>query len=444
MPKAEVGIYIPCFNSAETIKLCLEAVFKQTAAPKEVVIVDDGSTDETAEIVSRYPIRLIRHKENRGLAAARNTALKNIDTEFVASLDSDCLPQENWLEKLLNKFISPQIAGAGGMLTERYSSCVFDSWRAVHMRQHWGKEETSPEFLFGSNTLFLKAALIEAGCYNEDLKNNYEDVDICRRLKKNGYSFVYGPGAVVQHLKRDDIYSLLNSYWQWHRAYYQEKDYYSGKENFIFKVKDNLGLANRYIEEDISNNRPDLLYLDFLLALHHCLKDLDCYFHCSGQAESDYSFLSVWLSLLDLDFFYHFNSKEKRISTIIKKSNLFLHNFIALVLVLNLPLSYKFTGNFRNILCKHLLFSVCRFNDRKLLAMLQTIFEQHPDWNELMGKAHVNLDAVFLKNLVHGFEEWIGGLIFKFNGIDRMLEASAEKTELSLSAKMEGNNNERK
>ena len=59
----EVSLYIPCFNAAETIHLCLEAVFKQKYPLKGVLVVDDGSTDETVDIAAKYPVKIIRHKK---------------------------------------------------------------------------------------------------------------------------------------------------------------------------------------------------------------------------------------------------------------------------------------------------------------------------------------------------------------------------------------------
>lgn len=310
----KVGLYIPCFNAEETIQSCLEAVFKQAYPIKEVVVVDDGSTDRTIEIVSKYPVKIIRHTNNKGLAFARNTAIKNINTEFIASLDADCLPDSDWLKQLMKRFDSPKIAGVGGRLLEIYSSSVFDLWRAVHMKQYWGDKETNPPFLFGSNTIFRKKALINIGFYNENYKNNYEDVDISNRLKKTGYVLLYEPKAIAHHLRNDDICSILNSYWRWNSGYYQKKRYYSNLKSFVFKVKDNIGLANRYIEEDIVSKRYQLLYLDFLLALHHSLRDFEYFISQNNQKNlyiTDSSLSYFWLALLDLTFFYHLNSKKK-------------------------------------------------------------------------------------------------------------------------------------
>ena len=429
---SEVILYIPCFNAAKTIRFCLEAVFKQTYPLKEVVVIDDGSTDETIEIVSRYPVRLIKHTNNQGLAAARNTAMRNINTEFIASLDADCQPDSYWLKYLMKRFDSPRIAGVGGKLLESYSSSVFDLWRSVHMKQFWEDNETTPQFLFGSNTVFRKKALINIGLYNESYKNNYEDVDVSNRFKKRGYILIYEPEAIAHHLRSDDICSILNSYWKWNLAYYQKKKYYSNSKNFIFKVKDNIGLANRYIEEDIAYERYQLLYLDFLLALHHSLRDFEHFIYQNKKRDLDISdspLLSFWLALLDLTFFYHFDSKKKNLSTLMSKAN-FLQNFSALNLILGRFIQEKFKNDkFKKILYKHLFLSVYKIYDDYLLDKLLNLVELHQDWTEFLEKKQPNLNILFLKNLSLNFQDWLKDLRQRYPKIIQMIEISAEKTD---------------
>ncbi len=425
----KIGLYIPCFNSAGTIKFCLEGVFKQTLAPAEVVVVDDGSTDATSEIASSYPVRVIKHKGNLGLAAARNTAIKSLGTDFIASLDADCIPEPGWLEHLMEVLNSSPAAGAGGRVLESYSSTIFDTWRLVHMKQDWGEEKSSPPFLFGANTVFRRKDIVELGSYNVKFRNNYEDVDLCNRLKKSGHTFLYEPKSVVHHYKSDDLYSLLNAYWKWNFAYYHENKYYSNKEKFIFKLKDNLGLANRYLEEDMHARRHRLLYLDFLLAIHHSWKDFE-YFISHGKEESgSYLPVSYWLSFLDLNFFYHFDRKKNNLSTLMHKSNAFLQNFFALDLLLGRKIQEKFKGDFKKLLYKHLLLSVYRIQDCYLLDRLLALSDLSPDWSGLLGKNHPHLDRIFLENLSVNFQRWLEELTDRFRNITHMIEISALKTD---------------
>lgn len=425
----KVSLYIPCCNAAATIQSCLRGVLKQTYPVEEIVIVDDGSTDDTVKIAARYPVRIIRHQGNKGLAAARNTAIKGMKTELIASLDADCVPEPDWLRKLVKSFQKRQIGGAGGRLLDFHSSTVIDRWRAVHMKQHWGNKKMPPSFLFGSNTVFRKQALTSIGCYHEDFKTNYEDVDVSKRLKKKGWDLVYIPKAQAHHLKQDTISSILNSYWMWNAAYYKEVGWYSGQKKFLLKLKDNLGLANRYIEEDMGAKRYELIYADFLLALHHSLRDFEYFISRNRGGYPDYPRLSIWLSLLDLTFFYHFDSSRSKLSTLMPKENAFLQNFFALNLIVDKCIRESFESSaFREVLHSHLLASVYKITDAPLIKKVVNLVELGRDWDGLFQKRHPYLHSPFLKNISLGLQEWLKNLRIQFPRIVSMIEHSASKT----------------
>jgi len=211
-----ISLYIPCFNVERHIALCLDAAGRQTCPTTEIIVVDDGSTDDTVSVASRYPVKIVKHGGNKGLAAARNTGIRSAAYDLVASLDADCVPKPDWLEKLADCLKDDDVAGAGGRLLERNSTRLPDRWRTFNMRQHWGDEPiTNPPFLFGNNTLFRKSALQQAGLYNERLRTNFEDVAISETLKLQGHTLVYQPAAVVEHLRTDSLYSAIRANWRW-------------------------------------------------------------------------------------------------------------------------------------------------------------------------------------------------------------------------------------
>ena len=425
----KVSLYIPCFNAQATIHQCLKAVFQQKHPLKEVVVIDDGSTDKTVEIASRYPVKIIKHGTNKGLAAARNTAIKNIKTGFIASLDADCIPEPDWLLKLMKGFSSSKIAGIGGRLLEVYSDSPCDRWRSVHMRQDWGDKETSPAFLFGSNSVFRKKALLKIGLYNEKFTSNYVDVDMCRRLKKERWRLVYIPNAIANHFKKDDISTLLNNYWRWNVTYYQKRKLYFNSKNFVFKIKDNIGLANRYLKEDLAKGENQLFYLDFLLALHHSLRDCEFFISQNNRQYPNYTPLSFWLSLVDLTFFYHLGPRKNRLSTLIPAKAAFLQNFFALNLILGKCIWERFENvSFRRIIYKDLLLSTCNVDDQDLLDYLLNLIELHRDWECFFKKKHPNLNSIFLKSLFFNLRGWLNRLVFRFPKIIKMIEISAKKT----------------
>jgi len=164
-----ISIYIPAHNAAEYLPRCIEALLKQTTAPDEILVIDDGSKDNTAEIAKRYQqVTLLRHGSNLGLGAARNTALRKARNEIVASLDADCVADPAWLERLALNMSDERIAGAGGRLVEGVRESAADRWRCAHMLQEWGIQRLeNPLFLFGCNNVFRKSALLDAGGYDE-------------------------------------------------------------------------------------------------------------------------------------------------------------------------------------------------------------------------------------------------------------------------------------
>lgn len=430
----KIALYIPCFNSEKTIQACLNAVFRQVRPANDILVIDDGSTDMTVKIAKKYPVRIIKHAKNLGLAAARNSAIKNTDAKFIASLDSDCKPSKDWLKHLAKRINSSNVAGVGGRTVEANTSSVIDSWRAVHMKQHWGNsKKINPSFLFGSNTLFRRDLLLKAGSYNEKYRNNFEDVDISSRLRKKGYSLIYEPQAIVEHLRKDDLSSLLNNFWKWNFAYYIKEGFYRNPERFAFKIKDNIGLSNRFLEEDLKNKRYKLIYLDFLIVLHHSLRDFD-YFNFRGKQDefniTMRSKVSLWLSLLDLTFFYHFDHSKARITTLMPKENIFQQNFFALGLILSIFMKTKFKDKkFNKTLYRHLFLSVYKIRDDQLLNRLLNLLELHQDWSGLVKKEQANINKRFLEVLFLNFKDWVEVLVYRFPDIIMLIKKSAKKAE---------------
>ena len=77
--KKKVSLYIPCLNAEQFIGKCIDAILYQTRVPDEIIVVDDGSTDRTAEVASCYRVKVASHSVNRGLGAARNTGIRNFE-----------------------------------------------------------------------------------------------------------------------------------------------------------------------------------------------------------------------------------------------------------------------------------------------------------------------------------------------------------------------------
>lgn len=214
----KVSLYIPSFNPQPILLDVIRAVMCQTYPVDELIVVDDGSDREVEVLLKGYPVKVIRHPYNQGLAAARNTALRTARNEWVASLDADCVPAVDWLEKLVEAVNLEGVVAAGGCLHEAYSIRLADRWRAKHMCQHWGMQnKKDPPFLFGCNLLINRQATIRVGLYQEKFKTNYEDVDMSRRLRGLGFNLMYCPQARAEHRRHDSVASALISFVNWYK-----------------------------------------------------------------------------------------------------------------------------------------------------------------------------------------------------------------------------------
>ena len=276
----KVSLYIPAYNAATIVNTSIESLLSQTLAPDEILVIDDGSHDATSEIVSRYKeIRLIRHDRNRGLAAARNTAVRAARNELVGSVDADCAAAPAWLEKLVPAFEDQKIAGAAGRLIEGFQDSLADRWRCVHMRMDRGEQRIrNPMFLHGNNGLYRKSAVLAVGCYDEAMITAGDDADMGRRLRSAGWELLHEPEASVTHLRRDSVESVLRSYWQWtHFGFGPDqriarlrlrniiRHSFLGNVRYMF-----AGLAI----DDLRNSRFELLWIDFLTLVYFPWRDL--------------------------------------------------------------------------------------------------------------------------------------------------------------------------
>lgn len=116
---------IPCRDSSHSLPSCLEALAQQTMPHEnyEVIVVDDGSSDETSIMAERFGVQVVR-QEHAGPAAARNRGAKHAKGEILLFTDSDCVPREDWLEEMIRPFQTPGIVGVKGAYRTRQRGLV--------------------------------------------------------------------------------------------------------------------------------------------------------------------------------------------------------------------------------------------------------------------------------------------------------------------------------
>src|SRR5437667_132830 len=213
LPWPRISVVVCTYNGARTIRDCLEGLERLAYPDYEVIVVDDGSTDATAAIARQYDCRLIR-TENRGLASARNTGLRETTGEIVAYIDDDAYPDPEWLTYLAAAFRrarSPMPAAVGGPNIPPpgdgpIAQCVA---RAPGGPSHVLLSDLIAEHIPGCNMAFRKSCLQAIGGFDPQFRVAGDDVDICWRLQKQGWTIGFSPAAMVWHHRRNSVRAYL-------------------------------------------------------------------------------------------------------------------------------------------------------------------------------------------------------------------------------------------
>ena len=116
MGKYKVSVIIPAYNASSSIGPCIQSVLAQTSQAHEIIIVNDASTDDTAEIVRSMSVRLIDREKNGGAGTARAEGARVATGDILAFTDSDCVVPTNWTSQIIEAFESePELGGVGGI-----------------------------------------------------------------------------------------------------------------------------------------------------------------------------------------------------------------------------------------------------------------------------------------------------------------------------------------
>jgi glycosyltransferase involved in cell wall biosynthesis len=271
----KISVYIPCYNAERFIVKAVRSILAQTLCPAEVLVIDDGCTDRSIELIEDFPVRVIRMGGNQGLAAARNRAYKEAKNELIASIDADCEAHPKWLEQLVEAF-PVDCAGTGGKTVEANQQNFADRWRAQHMPLHWGDQSViNPKVIYGANQLFRKSSIFQIGLLDttkvtEDYKIGFEDLELARKLYSAGYKLFYNPRAVVYHLRTDTPASIIRQYWRWSVFYYPEPTLLT---IFFLKIGINLLKTVKHVVDDIKRKEPRLIPISLRIFPSHTFYD---------------------------------------------------------------------------------------------------------------------------------------------------------------------------
>ena len=201
-PKASVVVC--SYNGAKTLDRCLTSLKEINYPNYEVILVDDGSTDNTQEIAASHNwVKNVR-QENKGLSFARNVGAHASCGDVIVYTDSDCMADPDWLYYLMGTLLSGDYAGVGGPnisppAENWVQACVS---AAPGGPNHVLLTDVVAEHIPGCNMAFHRWAFDQVGGFDPEYRKAGDDVDFCWRLQQSGGVIAFSPAAIVWHYRR--------------------------------------------------------------------------------------------------------------------------------------------------------------------------------------------------------------------------------------------------
>jgi len=197
-----VSVIVPAYNAAATIAQCLEALNNQSVprSTYEVIVVDDGSTDDTAVLAARHGA-LVLCQAHSGPAVARNKGISTAQGAVVLFTDSDCAPAPDWIQEMLDPFADLRIAGVRGVYRTRQRSLVA---RFVQIEYEDRYDHAARckyvDFIDTYAAGYRYDVLLASGGFDARFPlASVEDQELSFRLSSAGYKMAFNPRAIVYH-----------------------------------------------------------------------------------------------------------------------------------------------------------------------------------------------------------------------------------------------------
>lgn len=259
--KMKASIIIPMYNAEKHIEELLEALTKQSSFLLEVIIVDDGSTDNSFKIAIKtrinFPLKIIK-QENQGPATARNMGIKEAKSDIIIFLDSDCIPTKNFVKNILKPFKNPEISGVQGEYITKNFNNLIARYVGYEIEYRHRNMKGKIDHIATYACAYRKKDLGE-GFLTDFKEPNMEDIELSYRLSEQGKKLVFQSLAKVKHPHPENIFKYLKQ--QFKRGYWRVLGHYKHPKKLL---KDSYFGSTLFIQGFLVL----LLFLSFLFPVN--------------------------------------------------------------------------------------------------------------------------------------------------------------------------------
>jgi len=219
-------VIVPAFNEADHIADTIESLLAQSLKPDEIIIIDDCSTDGTAEIAATYPVKVIQPPVNSGSkAGAQKYALQFVDTDYVVAIDADTVLETSALEILITRLTDENVAAACGYVLPRSVKTTWERGRyaeylfALGFFKRIQNAYQRPLIASGCFTAYQTSTLKALGGWST--QTMAEDMDVTWRLYSQGEKVIFVPEAVCYPVEPHNFHFMRKQLLRWSHGYIQ-------------------------------------------------------------------------------------------------------------------------------------------------------------------------------------------------------------------------------
>jgi glycosyltransferase involved in cell wall biosynthesis len=211
------SVVVPVRNGERTLDACLRSLVDQDYPPDrhEILVVDNGSTDRTAEIIGSYPVRRL-YEPKRGVSNARNRGIEEARGEIVAFIDGDCVAVSSWLRTLVAPFADPDVGCVGGEL-QHIEAQTAAQRQAIRLLGRWQQFAftSKPPYAITANAAFRREVFEQIGRFDPHM-TRAQDVEIGLRFHElSPMRLAFGEGAIVRHQHRPTQLGFFRQQFGW-------------------------------------------------------------------------------------------------------------------------------------------------------------------------------------------------------------------------------------
>jgi len=209
------SVIVPAFNAEKVIAGCLEALLEQDYPRErtEIIAVDNRSTDRTAAVMCRYPVRVIGERRLQSSYAARNAGLAAARGAVLLFTDADCVPDRGWARALVAALEDEDAGGAAGRIEAAPGDTLVERFQVDERVLDAANAFTRPALPFAqtANAAYRRVVFERVGLFDPTLVSG-GDLDLSWRMQRAGWGLAYAPGAVIRHRHRRTFRGLVRLY----------------------------------------------------------------------------------------------------------------------------------------------------------------------------------------------------------------------------------------